>query len=45
MMCDELGRIPSANKLMEQPRLFKPWRDREPDFVKDLKTALDIRGV
>lgn len=45
MMCDELARIPSAQKLMDQPRLFKPWRDREPEFVKELKMALNTRCV
>lgn len=45
LMCEELGRIPSAHKLMNQPRLFKPWRDREPEFVKELKTALNTRAV
>ncbi len=45
MMCEELGRLPSAKKLMDQPRLFKPWRDREPEFVKELKMALNTRCV
>ncbi|PKG59275.1 DUF3653 domain-containing protein, partial [Shewanella sp. GutDb-MelDb] len=45
LMCEELGRVPSAYKLMSQPRLFKPWRDREPEFVKDFKTALNVRAV
>lgn len=40
LMCEELGRLPSAYKLMNQPRLFKPWRDREPDFVKEFKMAM-----
>ncbi|QYK03120.1 helix-turn-helix domain-containing protein [Shewanella psychrotolerans] len=34
IMCETLERVPTAEKLINKPRNFKPWRDREPDFVK-----------
>ncbi|OEG72310.1 hypothetical protein BEL05_04855 [Shewanella colwelliana] len=34
VMCETLERVPTADKLINKPRNFKPWRDREPDFVK-----------
>ncbi|MBB1322110.1 hypothetical protein [Shewanella sp. SR43-8] len=36
-MCETLGRDPTAFKVMNQTRNFKPWRDREPEFVKKLR--------
>ncbi|NRD74077.1 hypothetical protein HQQ94_12690 [Shewanella sp. VB17] len=45
VMCEQLGRVPSADKQMSQPRLFKPWRDREPDFVKEFnKTRSSVKS-
>lgn len=37
MMCKEIGRLPSARKVIDKPRNFKPWRNREPEFVADFK--------
>ncbi|QBF81273.1 hypothetical protein EXU30_00115 [Shewanella maritima] len=35
-LSEAAGHDPIAERLVNQPRNFKPWRDREPAFVKKL---------